>query len=208
MQAYLVVAVAVALLARPASSQCIVTAAGAVNIEGGMATALSLNTPQAAQPDPTGTFALIADAGNHVIRKVLFSNSTMSTVAGQFRRSGFGGNRGAATSALLNGVSCLYPDGSSGYYFCDYGNNAVRRLFANGTVVAAFGVGGQPGSTGDGGPASLALLNGPAAMSGDGAGGFFVAEVFSNIVRQVCTRAQVLCRRWPSAQAARSPLIL
>lgn len=187
MQAFAALAVAAALLAPLASAQCIVTAAGAFNIEGGMATSLSLNQPRAALPDPKGTFVLIADSSSHVVRKVMLSNSTMSTVAGQFRRSGFSGNSGAATSATLNTVSCLVTDGNGGYYLCDNGNSAIRRVFANGTIVAAFGIGGIPGSSGDGGPASLALLNGPSVMSSDGLGGFFIAEYFSNTVRQVMT---------------------
>lgn len=185
MWAYVAVALMAALLGRSARSQCIVTAAGAVNIEGGMATALVLSLPQAAPPDPSGTFVLIAEADNHVIRRVQLSNGTLSTVVGQFRRPGYGGNGGPATSALLDYVTCLLPDGSGGYLFCDFNNNAIRRLLANGTVVAAFGVGNVPGYSGDGGPASLARMDGPTSMSSDGFGGFLIADSLSNVVRRV-----------------------
>lgn len=165
-------------------AQCIVTAAGAVNIEGGAATATSLNFPQAMLPEPTGTSLLVADTENDVVRKVLFSNRTVTTVAGQFRRSGYAGNGGQATSAILNAVVSLVSDNLGGYYMCENDNHVVRRVFANGTVVLVAGT-GVAGWSGDGGPASLARLSAPSAMSSSGAGGLYIAEYDTRVVRQV-----------------------
>ena len=167
-----------------ARSQCIVTAAGGINIEGGPATSFSLHYPQSVLADPSGTFILIADSTNYVTRQVFLGNGSMVTVAGQFRRAGSSGNGGPASNALLNFVSSLWPDGDGGYYMADQKNNVVRRVFTNGTIMSAWGT-GIAGWAGDNGPASLCQLNSPAAMSGDGAGGFFLTEYGSNTVRQV-----------------------
>lgn len=167
-----------------ACSQCIVTAAGGINIEGGQATSFSLYYPQSVLIDPSGTFILIADSINYVIRQVYLGSGAMVAVSGQLRRAGSSGNGGPASNALLNFVSSLWPDGEGGYYVVDQGNNVVRRVFVNGTIMGAWGT-GVAGWAGDNGPASLVKLNAPAAMSGDGAGGFFLTELGSNTVRQV-----------------------
>lgn len=108
----------------------------------------------------------------------------MKTVAGQFRRASNVGNGGAATNAAFFYPTGLWPDGSGGYFLCDSRNNIVRRVYKNGTIVAAFGT-GAAGWSGDGGPARLALLNNPVAMSDDGDGGYFIVEGTSNTVRRV-----------------------
>jgi DNA-binding beta-propeller fold protein YncE len=53
-----------------------------------------------------------------------------------------------------------------------------------GTIVTLAGT-GAAGSTGDGGPASVAQLNGPTAVAVDAQGNVYISEVENKAVRQV-----------------------
>ena len=55
--------------------------------------------------------------------------------------------------------------------------NAVRRVWANGSVTTVVGASGVAGTVGDGGPGPLAKLSGPngAALDTGPSGGLFVA---------------------------------
>jgi NHL repeat len=53
-----------------------------------------------------------------------------------------------------------------------------------GTIVTVAGT-GSPGYSGDGGPATQALLNGPWGLALDGAGNLFIADVYNSCVRKV-----------------------
>ena len=110
--------------------------------------------------------------------------NAVSTVAGT-GTAGFTGDGGPAAAARLSnpiGVS-VTPDG--GYLIVDQGNNRIRRVFPNGTIVTIAGIGGAGGFGGDGGPAVLAQLNIPngAVMGTDGS--VLIADSLNNRVRRV-----------------------
>ena len=150
-----------------------------------MATELSFSAPQAVIADPGGTFLLVADSQNNVVRRVFLGNATMLTVAGQFRRAGYSSSGGLGTSAVLASPAALWPDGAGGFFMGDSSNHVVQRVHANGSLVLVAG-NSTAGWSGDGGVASAAMLNSPSALSSDNAGGLYVAEFGSNTIRQVC----------------------
>src|SRR5204862_5215415 len=81
------------------------------------------------------------------------------TIAGT-GEPGFSGDGGPAAKAQLNnpyGV-CRGRDGA--LYVCDMGNHRVRRIDNAGTITTVAG-NGNPGYSGDGGPATAAGLNEP-----------------------------------------------
>ncbi len=68
-------------------------------------------------------------------------------------------------------------------FIADTGNNRIRRVFSNGTIVTIAGNGAE-GFTGDGGPATLARLNQPrsiAYMNGE----VFIADSGNNRIRKI-----------------------
>ena len=69
---------------------------------------------------------LIADAGNHRIRKVDFQTGTINTIAGNGTFD-FCGDGGAAIDACLNGPLGVALDGNDNLYIADSQNHRVRK---------------------------------------------------------------------------------
>jgi class 3 adenylate cyclase/sugar lactone lactonase YvrE len=152
--------------------------------------------------DPTGVaigFAntiLIADSGNNRVRAV-DAVGTITTVAGT-GDSGYAGDGGPATSALLNDPRCLAVDAFGYVYIADSLNDRVRRMGVDGTISTVAGTGDQ-GSSGDHGPAtnaSLHLATGPlsggASLAVDAAGDLFIADALNNRVREVAVGTNLI----------------
>src|SRR5690349_2085357 len=77
----------------------------------------------------------------------------ISTVAGE-GTSGFGGDGGAATSAMLNSPSGLAITTDGGFLIADTGNHRIRKVL-NSSITTVAGT-GSPGS--QGGPGHEAIL--------------------------------------------------
>ena len=147
----------------------------------GPATGAQLNEPVGVAGTTGGAF-LIADAGNHEVRKVSAAG-VITRVAGT-GTPGDTGDDGPATGAQLNkpfGVAAT-PDG--GFLIADSGNNVVRKVSAAGVITRVAGT-GTPGNTGDDGPATDAQLSRPLGVAVTPDGGFLIADTFNNVVRQV-----------------------
>ncbi len=69
----------------------------------------------------------IADAGNHVIRKLAASDGVISTVAGN-GMAGFSGDGGLAIEASLNGPWGVAIDKDGNLYIADTQNSAIRMV--------------------------------------------------------------------------------
>ncbi len=101
----------------------------------------------------------IADSDNHVVR--LVRGSTITTLAG-VGFSGFAGDGGPATFAVLNEPTGVAVDGAGNVYIVDSDNNRIRRITAAAAVAPALAV--EPRSLtftapqGGAPPASQALL--------------------------------------------------
>jgi class 3 adenylate cyclase len=157
---------------------------------------------QAALADPTGvaigfsSTILIADSGNNRVRAV-DANGTITTFAGT-GDSGYAGDGGPATSALLNDPRCLAVDANDNVYLADSLNDRVRRIDVNGTISTVAGTGDQ-GFSGDKGPAtnaSLHLATGPLSGGGclavNAAGDLFTADALNNRVREVAVGSNLI----------------
>ena len=156
------------------------------------ATSAELNLPRRIALDSSGNL-YIADTGNYRIREVI--SGTIKTIAGTGSPCSNGGfvppcgdsNDGIApTSASLNVPAGVAVDTSGNVYVAVENENRVRE-FANvpgGTISTIAGTGGGGAFSGDGGIATLAMLNQPLSLA-VGSGGLYIGDAANNRVRLV-----------------------
>jgi hypothetical protein len=151
--------------------------------DGGQANHAKLDTPTGVAVDNQVTHNVyIADSGNSKVRAVNTSG-IISTFAGNgtFGESGDGGKAPLAELAAPTGLGV---DPLGNVYISDTSNNKIRIVIPLGDIFTYAGT-GQAGSSGDGGPASAARLNGPTgAVAVDGQNVFF-ADTRNNRIRQI-----------------------
>ena len=82
------------------------------------------------------------------------------------------------------------PDGA--LYFCDLGNQRIRRFDVRTRRVTTVAGNGERGYAGDGGPARDASLNMPHEIQFDEAGHLYIAERDNHVVRRVDGRNGVI----------------
>ena len=87
---------------------------------------------------PDGALEFYFNYGNQV--KKLDVNGTVVTVGGRLE-SGFGGDDGLATDALMNTVHAVHVSQEGNVFVADYNNNRIRKIFKNGTIVTVAGNG-------------------------------------------------------------------
>lgn len=173
---------------RIAPNGVITTFAGSENVtilgDGGPATSAGLANPRGLAIMPDGSI-LIAESGRHRIRRVT-PDGIISTFAGSGVR-GLGGDEGPALQAELNspGGVAMMADGS--VLIADSGNNRIRRVMPDGTMTRFAGASGpgNPGASGDGGPALLAAMHTPSGIAVAADGGVLIAEINNSRIRRV-----------------------
>jgi uncharacterized protein (TIGR03437 family) len=126
--------------------------------DGGAATSAQFNSPTGVAVDSSGNL-YIADFGNNRIRKVSASG-TVTTIAGN-GNSGYSGDGGLATGALLNLAQGVAVDGAGNVYIADTGNNAIRRVTPAGIIN------------------TIALIVNPVAIATDSLGNLYVTDAGS-----------------------------
>ncbi len=150
--------------------------------DGGAATDAEIDSPNGLAVDTAGNI-YIADTHNQRIRKV--SNGTIATIAGNGSKS-YGGDGGAATSALLDRPRGLSVDAQGNIYIADSDNNRIRLIAAAGNIATVAGNGSQ-GFAGDGGPAVNAILDTPRAPVVQAPGTFAFSDTNNQLIREVGT---------------------
>ncbi len=176
--------------------------------DGGQATKARLRGPTDVVVDRAGNL-YIADRANYRIRKV-DTAGIITTVAGghetcdmsdppQCTVQGFSGDGGPATAAQLSlpmGVA-LTADGST-LYIADEHNHRIRKVvLATGVITTVAGSGtsndeNAGGFSGDGGDATMALLNNPQDVAVDSAGNLYIADTENNRIRKVVAATGII----------------
>lgn len=177
---------------RKISSDGIITTVAGTGVagplgDGGLATAAQLNFPVGIAIDNQNNL-YVADGDNFRIR-VVSSNGIINTVAGT-GTSGFSGDGGPAVSARLNYALGVRVDSSGRIFIADSANNRVRVV--TGLNISTLAGTGADGYSGDGGPATSAMLNFPWALALDNAGNLLLGDRVNSRVRKITLSTQGL----------------
>ncbi len=133
----------------------------------------SLANPQALAVDSAGA-VYVSDQGNSRIRKI-GTDGVITTVVGD-GTPGSGGDGGPATKAQVQTPMGIAVDKTGNLYFTDADAARVRKVDANGVITTIAGTGIQ-GFTGDGGPASKAMIETPWGITVNDAGEVYFASM-------------------------------
>ncbi len=160
---------------------------GGYSGDGGPATQAQLHSPWDVAVGPDGSL-YIADTQNCKIRRVDV-NGIITTVVGT-SVCGYGGDSGPAIQAKL-----LYPQGiaigpDNSLYIADFLNHRIRRVGADGiiTTVAGSGKSGYGGygtHSGDGGPATQAILYYPSDITIGPDSSLYIVDHYNHCIRKV-----------------------
>src|ERR1700693_5005796 len=110
-------------------------------------------------------------------------NGTISTVAGTPGKSGDTGNRGPATAATFYSVFDVAVDSAGNLYIVDELSCEVRKVTAG--TINAFAGQFELGYSGDGAPATSALLADPLGVAVDSSGTVYIADTINSRIRTV-----------------------
>ena len=108
-----------------------------------------------------------------------------TTFAGNTGTAGYIDGTGSAAEfgAPRGGIAL---DGAGNLYIADSVNNVVRMVnAATGIIQTIAGIGGLAGYSGDGGPATQALLSNPGGLAFDGNHTLYISDSFNNAIRKL-----------------------
>jgi len=173
---------------RKVSSGTITTIAGTgaagYSGDGGAATAAQLSLPSAVAIDSKGNL-YIADTNNQRIRKI--TGTTITTIAGNGEEL-YAGDGAAATAAVLDLPTGVAVDAIGNVYIADRHNQRIRMVSPAGTISTIAGSGPanfSGGFSGDGAPATAAMLAKPSGVSIDSTGNIYIADTDNHRIRQI-----------------------
>ena len=165
----------------------VTTVAGAVDEAGsvgGLSSAARFRRPAAVAVTTSGD-VLIADFGNHALRK-LTAAGEVSTVAGQVGSPGAVDGQGGA--ARLRQPTALARAADGSFVVVEMANNQIRRFAPDGAVTTIAGSSSIGSVDGTG---SAARFHEPVSVAADYWGNLYVADAAAHVVRKV-TRAGVV----------------
>jgi len=172
----------------PSGTLTIAAGTGVADVtgDGGPAVNAAVTSPGQLAFDPSGNL-YIADPNNGLVRKVTPAG-VISTVAGVPLSTGNCSTQveGSAGTSFCVSPNGLTSDAAGNIYISD-GENYVRKLRTDGTIITVVGNNRSGGYSGDGGPAIDAALNLPEGIAVDGAGNLFIADLVNSRIREVTT---------------------
>ena len=127
---------------------------------------------------------IIADSGNDKIRIVDAGTGIIRTIAGT-GQTGETGDGGPATRAKLTEPRTMALAADGAILFTEPKVNRIRRIDANTGIITTFAGTGKAGYSGDGGPATRAMLNFNRGVGVDGAGLVWIADSLNQRIRTV-----------------------
>jgi DNA-binding beta-propeller fold protein YncE len=171
---------AAALVACTLSAQTITTLIG--NGKPGFS-ANSVNNPYGLVIGPDGAL-YFCDIDNHAIRRLDLKTTNVTTVVGTGEK-GNSGDAGPATRAQVDQPYEIRFDKNGNLFFVDMPNHVVRKVDKKTGIITTIAGTGQPGFSGDGGPATKAQFKQPHSIALDRSGGLLVCDIGNHRVRRI-----------------------
>ncbi|MEM7417735.1 MAG: hypothetical protein AAF389_19760 [Gemmatimonadota bacterium] len=152
------------------------------------ATGQSLVFPSGLALDSNGD-VVVADRQAHFVFRIVLETGAMSVIAGT-GDSGFSGDGGPASEAVLSAPEWVEFDDSGNLYLADRGNYRVRVISTDGVIRTIVGDGDYE-SDGDGGAAISASLTHPFGLHLGPQGDLYIFDTETHRVRRVDGRGTI-----------------
>ncbi len=151
--------------------------------EGGPATGATISQPCGLYVDKSGN-VYFTDIDNHKVKKINALTGIITTIAGT-GVAGYFGDGGAATDAQLFSPAQVYNDSTGNVFFTDADNNTVRMINVSSGIISTYAGCGTSGYSGNGGPATDALLSVPYGIFIDKLNNVYVTEYGNGTIRKI-----------------------
>jgi streptogramin lyase len=152
--------------------------------------ATQLNNPYGLRIGPDGAM-YIGDIGNHRIRRVDLATGDVTTFAGSGEK-GNSGDGGRALQAKLNEPYEIVFDSAGNLFFTDMPEHVIRRIDRKIGIITRIAGTGQPGFSGDGGPAVEAQLRQPHSIALAPGGALLICDIGNHRIRRVDLRTGII----------------
>ncbi len=123
-----------------------------------------------------------ADSANHIVLRIE-KDGILTRIAGT-GLPGYGGDGGRAIHASLNKPYDVRLDSEENIYIADMGNHRIRMVTREGVIHTVAGI-GEPGYSGDHGPAVASRLKGPYGIFLDSHDRLLIADSSNHVIRRV-----------------------
>ena len=143
----------------------------------------SVNNPYGLVIGPDSAL-YFCDIDNHVVRRLDLKTKKVTTVAGSGEK-GNSGDGGPAAKAALNQPYEVRFDKAGNMFFVDMPNHNIRRVDRKTGVITTVAGTGEPGFSGDGGPAVKAQFRQPHSITFDREGRLLICDIGNHRVRRL-----------------------
>jgi sugar lactone lactonase YvrE len=162
-----------------------------------------INNPYGLTMGPDGAL-YFCEVGNHRVRRLDLKTRRLSDVAGNGQH-GYSGDGGPALSASLNEPYEVRFDSAGNMFFVEMQNHVVRRVDARTRIITTIAGTGQPGFSGDGGPAAKAQLRQPHSIAFASDGSLLICDIGNHRIRRVDLSAGTISTFAGTGEAAPTP---
>ena len=149
--------------------------------DGGPALEAAFRDPSALATDKEGNL-YIADGANNLIRKI-DTKGIVTTIAGNGKHDDTG-DGGPALKASIRNMDYLKVSSEGELHIVGMNTNTIRKITKDGKIIKVAGRGYQ-GYSGDGGPATKAMLKSPLAIAFDSKNNMYITDMGNNRIRKV-----------------------
>ncbi len=152
--------------------------------DGGPATDATFSShPMRVTGDRAGNL-YVTDAHHARVRRIDAATNTITTVGG-CGTEGYSGDGGPAVHAKLASPHGSALDRHGNIYIADLKNDRIRKVDASTGTITTVAGNGEHGYSGDGGPATEAMLASPIAVTSSADGDLYIADHRNSRIRKV-----------------------